>query len=59
MTTILTTVLIAAAAACHPPAGAVVKRQMIPVTAYYLPSEADGWTGVEMPALAGRLCVSW
>lgn len=54
MTTILATVLIAAAAACHPPAGAVVKRQMIPVTAYYLPSEADGWTGVEMPALAGR-----
>lgn len=38
---------------CKPPQGAEVTRKVVPLTAYYLPSENDGWSGKQMPGLAG------
>lgn len=38
---------------CRPPQGAEVARKTVPLTAYYLPSENDGWSGKQMPGLPG------
>lgn len=38
---------------CRPPQGVEVARKVVPLTAYYLPSENDGWSGKQMPGLAG------
>lgn len=38
---------------CTPPQGTEVARKVVPLTAYYLPSENDGWTGRQMPGLPG------
>lgn len=53
MVALLTAALIAATP-CQPPADAVVTKRNVPLSAYYLPSETDGWTGRSMPALPGR-----